>query len=109
MRLRVADPRQPRQSARVDSGRRVFRSLLPLPVSVCAEPDPRGFYAKARSGQIKDYTGVSAPYEEPAAAELVLDTATQPVAQCAADVIALLTRRGIIRPSATLTSAARGA
>lgn len=86
-----------------------FEVYCRCPISVCAERDPKGFYAKARSGQIKDYTGVSAPYEEPRAAELVLDTATQPVDRCAADVIALLTRRGIIRPSATLTSAARGA
>lgn len=86
-----------------------FEAYCRCPTSVCAERDLKGFYAKAQSGQIKDYTGVSAPYEEPTAAELVLDTATKPVAQCAADVIALLTKRGIIRPSATLTPAASGA
>lgn len=79
------------------------------PATVCADRDPKGFYKKALAGEIRDYTGVSAPYEEPTAAELVLDTATQAVAQCAADVIALLTARGIIRASATLTSAAGGA
>lgn len=86
-----------------------FEVYCRCPISVCAERDPKGFYAKAQSGQIKDYTGVSAPYEEPGAAELVLDTATQTVDNCAAEVIALLSRRGIIQPSATLTSAAEGA
>ena len=85
-----------------------FETYCHCPVSVCAERDPKGFYARAQAGQIKDYTGVSAPYEEPAAPELLIDTATQSVAQCAAQVLGLLQSRGIIHPSATRTPAARG-
>jgi len=83
------------------------RSLLPAggfieiyckcPAEVCEQRDPKGFYARARKGEIKDYTGVSAPYEEPLEPELVLDTATLPVERCVAAVIETLRQRGVIR------------
>jgi adenylylsulfate kinase len=43
-------------------------------VEMCEKRDPKGLYAKARAGQVKEFTGVSAPYEEPLRPELVLDT-----------------------------------
>ena len=43
-------------------------------VATCEARDPKGLYKKARAGEIKDFTGISAPYEEPENAELVLDT-----------------------------------
>ncbi len=66
------------------------------PAEVCAERDPKGFYDKAAAGQIANYTGVSAPYEAPAAPELTLDTATMPAERCASAVIELLGARGIL-------------
>lgn len=44
------------------------------PLAVCEARDRKGFYAKARAGEIADFTGISSPYEEPADAELVIDT-----------------------------------
>ncbi|QSX30645.1 adenylyl-sulfate kinase [Shewanella cyperi] len=44
------------------------------PLEVCESRDPKGLYQKARAGEIKDFTGISAPYEAPAGAELVIDT-----------------------------------
>lgn len=44
-------------------------------ISVCEARDPKGLYKKARAGELKEFTGVSAPYEEPLHPELVLDTA----------------------------------
>ncbi|NMH65398.1 adenylyl-sulfate kinase [Shewanella salipaludis] len=44
------------------------------PIQVCEARDPKGLYLKARSGEIKDFTGISAPYEAPLAAELTIDT-----------------------------------
>lgn len=44
------------------------------PLEVCEHRDPKGLYARARSGALPDFTGISAPYEEPLAPELVLDT-----------------------------------
>jgi bifunctional enzyme CysN/CysC len=64
--------------------RELARQILPrdrfieiyvnAPVSVCEKRDPKGLYAKARSGEIKDFTGVSAPYEPPATPDLELHT-----------------------------------
>jgi adenylylsulfate kinase len=59
-------------------------------LEVCAERDPKGLYAKARSGEIEHFTGVSDPYEEPANPELRLDTAGREPAESAASVLARL-------------------
>ena len=65
------------------------------PVEVCEQRDVKGLYAKARQGLIKDFTGVSAPYEEPEHAELVLDTAALSLEECVQRVLALLEARSI--------------
>ncbi len=44
------------------------------PVEVCEQRDPKGLYARARAGEIKEFTGISAPYEAPLAAEIELRT-----------------------------------
>lgn len=44
------------------------------PLEICEQRDRKGLYAKARAGIIKEFTGISDPYEEPADAELVIDT-----------------------------------
>lgn len=62
----------------------------------CEERDVKGLYKRARAGEIKEFTGISAPYEEPEKADLVLTTDTLSVAECAEQVIALLATRGII-------------
>lgn len=51
-------------------------------VDECEKRDPKGLYAKARAGQIKEFTGISAPYEEPENPELVLDTDQEDVDTC---------------------------
>jgi adenylylsulfate kinase len=68
------------------------------PVAVCEARDPKHHYQRARAGEIKDFTGVSAPYEHPHDAELVLDTAALPVEVSVERVCALLVERGIIPP-----------
>ena len=52
---------------------------ISTPLAVCEARDRKGFYAKARAGEIADFTGISSPYEEPADAELVIDTTDVPV------------------------------
>jgi len=59
-------------------------------LDVCAERDPKGLYAKAFSGEIEHFTGVSDPYEEPEHPELRLDTAGRAPAESAASVLARL-------------------
>jgi adenylylsulfate kinase len=63
---------------------------------LCAERDPKGLYAKAKAGDIADFTGVSAPYEPPLAPELALDTAVLSPAEAAEILADELPRRGII-------------
>jgi adenylyl-sulfate kinase len=81
--------------ARIPDGK-FFEVHCDCPATVCAERDPKGFYKKAQAGQIKHYTGVSAPYEAPVDPELLLDTAALDVANCASRVITLLKTANII-------------
>jgi len=55
---------------------------LSTPVSVCEARDPKGMYARARKGELKDFTGVSAPYEDPETPELTLDTSQLGIDTC---------------------------
>ncbi len=50
-------------------------------VEICEQRDPKGLYKKARAGEIKGFTGIDAPYEEPLNAELVLDADTMTIEQ----------------------------
>lgn len=54
---------------------------------VCENRDVKGMYKKARLGQIKDFTGVSAPFEEPDKCEIVVDTGASSVEQCVAEIL----------------------
>ena len=67
---------------------------LATPVEVCEARDRKGLYAKARAGLIKEFTGISDPYEEPRDADLVLDTSTMTRAEAVSAVIELLTTGG---------------
>ena len=66
------------------------------PLDVCERRDPKGLYKKARAGEIRNFTGIDDPYEEPLAAELVVDSANRPPDELAAEVVAWLERRGTI-------------
>ena len=56
-----------------EAGIPFYEVHVDTPLEVCEERDPKGLYAKARAGEIKDLTGVGAPYEAPPAPELVPD------------------------------------
>ncbi len=71
--------------------------LVDCPLDECERRDAKGLYEKARAGEISEFTGISAPYEEPAKPELVLRTAERSVEECAAEVIGYLDRRGILK------------
>ncbi|UCE89237.1 MAG: adenylyl-sulfate kinase [Pseudomonadota bacterium] len=68
------------------------------PLEVCEERDVKGLYKKARAGTIKDFTGISSPYEEPVNPEIVVDTGSEPLEKCVARVMELLNKRGVITP-----------
>jgi adenylylsulfate kinase len=71
--------------------------FVKTPVELCEQRDPKGLYKKARAGQLKEFTGVSAPYEEPLKAEVVLDTAKLSVSDAAGAVLAYLEGQGLLR------------
>ena len=66
------------------------------PLDVCEQRDVKGFYKRARAGEIKEYTGITSPYEPPLNPELKVDTAGRSVEECAAQLMTLLEERGII-------------
>jgi adenylylsulfate kinase len=66
------------------------------PVEVCEQRDVKGLYKKARAGEIKEFTGISAPYEAPAKPELAINTAGQSVEASALQILKYLESRGVI-------------
>ena len=68
-------------------------------LEVCEERDTKGLYAKARAGQIKDFTGISSPYEAPEQPELRIDTGRQSLEDCVQQVLAHLQGVGVIPAS----------
>lgn len=66
-------------------------------LATCEGRDPKGLYKKARAGELKGFTGIDDPYEEPNTPELVLDSDTRGIEVLAEEVIAYLTKVGILQ------------
>lgn len=66
------------------------------PVGVCEERDVKGLYKKARAGEIKEFTGVSDPYEPPVNPEVVCDTVNESVEECTEKILGALRKLGYI-------------
>jgi adenylylsulfate kinase len=67
-----------------------------VPLEIAEQRDPKGLYKKARAGEIKQFTGIDAPYEEPLKAELVVDTGKLNLEESVAQVIKYLNEQKII-------------
>ena len=68
--------------------------LVDAPLEICEARDPKGLYKKARAGELRDFTGIDAPYEPPLDAELVLDAAARPAEALADQIIDYLRTAG---------------
>jgi bifunctional enzyme CysN/CysC len=68
--------------------------FIDTPLEVCEQRDPKGLYAKARRGEIKNFTGIDSDYERPELAEIVLDTSQVPPEEAANAIVATLERQG---------------
>jgi bifunctional enzyme CysN/CysC len=89
------------------SDRRLVRDLVAggefvevfvnTPLEVCEERDPKGLYAKARGGELKNFTGITSPYEAPEAAEIVIDSSKLSIAECVDRVIRYLEAHGRLK------------
>jgi adenylyl-sulfate kinase len=95
----ISPYRTDRAAARRAAGARPFLEVfVDAPLALCEERDPKGLYARARRGEIADFTGVSAPYEPPEAPDLVLASGRDEAAACAEAVVGLLAARGLLAP-----------
>lgn len=88
-----AERRMVRERLEADEFIEIF---VDAPIDVCRARDPKGLYAKAARGEIKNFTGVDQAYERPASPELILDTATESADALADRVISELRTRGIL-------------
>ena len=75
---------------------RFFEVHVDCPLEVCKERDTKGLYKKAEEGEIANFTGVSAPYEEPEAPEVVVDSDQNDVETCVDQIIEALEAEGIL-------------
>ena len=82
-----------RKRARASSAKDFHLVHVDAGIDVCEARDPKGLYKKARSGEIRDFTGISAPYESPGDPDLVIDTGTQTVENCVARLIDYVSRQ----------------
>jgi adenylylsulfate kinase len=65
-------------------------------MAICERRDVKGLYARARQGMVKEFTGISSPYEAPENAELEIDTGSISLEACVDSVFSLLQKRGVI-------------
>ncbi|MBN2381919.1 adenylyl-sulfate kinase [bacterium] len=70
--------------------------FVDCPVEVCEGRDPKGMYTKARQGIIKEFTGISAPYESPESPEIHLHTDSQDIEQCVEQIVRYLIEQKLI-------------
>jgi bifunctional enzyme CysN/CysC len=84
------------RSREIIGAERFLEVHLNTPVAVCEERDPHGLYKKARAGEIKNFTGVNDPYEQPENPALRLDTDATALAKCVEDVVALVVNRSAL-------------
>jgi bifunctional enzyme CysN/CysC len=89
----ISPYRSDRQRAREAAGERFHEIYVKASLAVCESRDPKGLYRRARAGEIKDFTGVSAPYEEPDDPQFVVDTAALSVEDGLAELLAYVQNR----------------
>lgn len=86
-----------REKARKTIGAgRFIEIYIDTPKQVCEQRDPKQLYKNARQGLVRNFTGIDSRYEPPAQPDLRLDTTTLSAEDCAENIVALLTSRGLI-------------
>ncbi|RBP19561.1 adenylylsulfate kinase [Marinobacter pelagius] len=69
---------------------------MDTPLATCEQRDPKGLYQKARSGEIRQFTGIDSPYEASERPEIRLDTSVMTVDECVERLVGFLRDRGLI-------------
>ncbi|HMM40686.1 MAG TPA: bifunctional sulfate adenylyltransferase/adenylylsulfate kinase, partial [Thermomicrobiales bacterium] len=83
---------------------RFIEVFVDTPLEVCESRDSKGLYAKARRGEISDFTGINDPYEPPVTPEITLDTVTSSPEENAARIVEYLVAQGFVRPDERWTN-----
>ena len=66
------------------------------PIEVCEQRDVKGMYAKARAGEIKQFTGIDSPFEEPDKADIIVDTSKQTIEESKEIILEALSKMGYL-------------
>ncbi len=74
-----------------------FEVFVDCPLEVCESRDVKGLYKLAREGKIKDYTGISAPYERPEAPDLVIESHRHSLDECVDQVLRFIYSKGLVK------------
>ena len=90
----ISPYRKSRKFAREIIGKDFIEVYVKAPLKTCEARDPKGLYKKARSGEIPNFTGISAPYEKPRRPEITVDTAEHSVEECASHIVEYLEANG---------------
>lgn len=95
----ISPYRADRDAARAVAGDAFIEIYVEADVATCEARDVKGLYKRARAGEIANFTGISAPYEEPLHPDVRVDTAKYDVAACVDQVLDVLRARGVIPAS----------
>ena len=87
----ISPYRTDRRQARDAAGDAFHEIYVKADVETCEKRDPKGLYRRARSGEIPDFTGISAPYEVPESPDFVVDTATNDISTCVDKLVRYVT------------------
>ena len=84
------------QARTLIAANRFVEVFVDCPLEVCEERDTKGLYKKARAGEIKEFTGISAPYEPPLNPEVTVNTDILSIEECAQAVVETLVKTGLV-------------
>ena len=94
----ISPYRQDRENARkLQKNGEFIEVYVKCPLEVCEQRDTKGLYKKARAGEVKEITGISAPYEEPLNHEITIDTSKMPVEESTRAILKYLEEKGYVK------------
>src|SRR3989337_1828253 len=94
----ISPYRQDRDNARkLQKEGEFIEVYVKCPIDVCEQRDTKGLYKKARAGEVKEFTGISAPYEEPSNPELTIDTSKMSVEGSTSAILIYLEEKGDVK------------
>ena len=86
-----------REKLRTTIGKHFYEVYIEADLHTCESRDPKGLYQRARDGVIKDFTGISSPYEAPRNPDIHINTAISTPEQCAHQIMEYISRKGLLR------------